>query len=131
MQIYLFDVKLKDTPPTADRTSKMGTSLDIRRQELSLTQAKNGDDCRVFTLFLNLPALQAVQISRSTHDQHIVIQRQVRRSIASALMKANKITPTGSVVNHMIWQRHTVTLSIESKKEKREESYVALGKSKL
>ena len=51
--------------------------------------------------------------------------------MASAWTKANKITPIGLVVNYLIRQRRTVTLSSGAKTRKREESCVALSQSQL
>ena len=52
-----------------------------------------------FSIYL---LFKGVQILKLMYDQHIVTQQQLRYSIAFALIKANKITPPGLVVNHMI-----------------------------
>ena len=51
---------------------------------------------------LNLYLLsKGVQLSRSTYSQSCVERRQLRRSIAFALLQANECAPTSSVRHHL------------------------------
>ena len=72
-----------------------------------------------------------VVLSRSTYDQHIVTHQQLRRSIASAIMKANDLAPEGSVLGYMSRQGNTAASRSRRRKRKRAESRVVAGEGKL
>ena len=74
---------------------------------------------------------RGVVLSRSTYDQHTVTHRQLRRSIASALMKVNDLAPEGSVLGYMSRQRNTAASRFRRRKRKRSESRVAASEGKL
>ena len=61
---------------------------------------ENGDDCGVFTILSIYLLSQGVQLSRSSYSQACITSRQLRRSIAFALIQANELTPTSSVTTH-------------------------------
>jgi len=129
---YLYDEEFKrtlvnDRPPF--RVWKRNWDAQNRSGH-SPTQG-NGDDCGVFTLLSIYLLSRGVQISSSTYDQHIVTHHMLRHNIASALMKASDITPAGSVASIWTRSRRTTNSSAGLKKRKREESRVALGKSKI
>ena len=132
MRKYLYDEEFKGTLVN-DRPAFAVWKQDWDTQNRSGHSPKqeNGDDCGVFTLLSIYLLSRGVQISRSTYDQHIVTHHMLRRSIASALMKASDITPAGSVASDWTRPRRTTNPSAGSKKRKREESRVARGKSKL
>ena len=59
----------------------------------------NGNDCGVFTILSIYLQSRGVQLSRSSYSQLCVTMRQLRRSIAFALLQANEQAPSSSVRN--------------------------------
>ena len=129
---YLFDDEFKDTSvnlrPDFDEWKR---SWKLENRSYHTPRQRNDFDCGVFTMLSIYLLSMGVTLSRSTYDQHIVTHQQLRRSIASALMKANDLAPEGSVLGYMSRQGNTAASRSRRRKRKRDESRVVAGKGKL
>ena len=104
---------------------------ELKNRSLHSPTQGNGYDCGVYTMLSIYLLSRGVVLSRSTYDQHIVTHQQLRRSIASALMKANDLAPEGSVLGYMPRQGNTAGSRPRRRKRKRTESRVVVGEGKL
>ena len=103
MRRYLYDEKFKDVAPgQRPDFDQWKTTWAIRDMSSSSPRQTNGDDCGVFTILSIYLLSRGVQLSRSTYSQSCVERRQLRRSIAFALLQANECAPTSSVRHHLV-----------------------------
>ena len=100
MQRYLFDEEYRDVAhDQRPDFEQWKTSWAIRDMSSSSPRQINGDDCGVFTILSIYLLSRGVQLSRSSYSQACVVTRQLRRSIAFALLQANEQAPSSSVWN--------------------------------
>ena len=100
MRRYLYDEEYKDVPvEQRPDFEQWKTTWAIRNMSSSSPKQTNGDDCGVFTILSIYLLSRGVQLSRSSYSQSCVVTRQLRRSIAFALLQANERAPPSSVRN--------------------------------
>ena len=121
----------------------MEDNLGNQRHEHSLPRQTNGDDCGVFTILSIYLQSRGVQLLRSSYSQLCVTMRQLRQSIAFALLQANEFAPSSSVRNHLgappaiplavaiTRKRRAEFAAARAKKRMRRECLAALGRSKV
>ena len=103
MRRYLvYDEEYKDVPvEQRPDFEQWKTTWAFRHMSSSSPKQTNGDDCGVFTIFSIYLLSRGVQLSRSTYSQSCIERRQLRRSIAFALLQANERAPSSSVRHHL------------------------------
>ena len=100
MRRYLYDEKYKDVAfDQRPDFEQWKTTWAIRDMSSTSPRQTNGDDCGVFTILSIYLLSRGVQLSRSSYTQACVVSRQLRRSIAFALLQANERAPSSSVWN--------------------------------
>ena len=102
MRRYLYEEKFKDVAPEQRPAFVLWkTTWAIRNMSSSSPRQTNGVDCGVFTILSIYLLSRGVQLSRSTYSQSCIERRQLRRSIAFALLQANERAPISSVRQHL------------------------------
>ena len=98
MRRYLYDEEFKDVAfDQRPNCEQWKTTWAIRDMSSSLPRQTNGDDCGVFTILSIYLLSRGVQLSCSSYSQSCVVTRQLRQSIAFALLQANERAPSSSV----------------------------------
>ena len=132
MREYLYDMRYRHTP-VENRPVFEEWKLGWKTRDMTRSSPKqdNNDDCGVFTILSIYLISRGVQLQRRTYNQHIVTNRKLRRCIALALMKCNKISAPGAMDGFVTSQRRTATTSSRGRKRKRKETRLTAGKSKV
>ena len=100
MQWYLYDEEYRDVVyDQRPDFEQWKTTWAIRDMSSSSPRQLNGDNCGVFTILSIYLLSRGVQLSCSSYSQSCVVTRQLRRSIAFALLQANERAPSSSVRN--------------------------------
>ena len=102
MRRYLYEEKFKEVAPEQRPAFVLWkTTWAIRDMSSSSPRQTNGIDCGVFTILSIYLLSRGVQLSRSTYSQSCIERRQLRQSIAFALLQANERAPPSSVRQHL------------------------------